>query len=437
MQLLTEGVSTRPSVSVSVQRNTWCTRLSTGEGQHALARRLATTIARTNDVESAVSGLVSVTAGACCDWCLAVVEPSDGEPFREVAAAGHVHLQPQPEHGPHLISRESARALRGLGHRPRLMRGSDADAIAVIARRDDGLAMLAELPARSAIVVPIPAAAAPAVLVLVSTSEHRPFRTRHLLFFQEVAQDFAAVLDRLSRIRDLWVELGRRDSLFEGIAHDLRGPLNVVLLAADGISAGTVPPDKLPRHLEAIRSSALYMNELITGLLATTRGTGSAHDLPLRAGDIVRRLVDSQLPFASSRQVTLTVSGDETVARPAAATQAVARVLWNLIDNAVRASPPRSVVTVSFRRVAEFVEFAVTNSGPGLHADDLEAAFRPYWSRRTREGGLGIGLGIAKQIVQDNGGSIWVRSSAAGPTTFGFRLPLDTDSGEEGDGAAA
>jgi len=109
-------------------------------------------------------------------------------------------------------------------------------------------------------------------------------------------------------------------------------------------------------------------------------------------------------------------------------TQAIGRVLNNLIGNALRHTPPQGRVSVWARRTGHGVEVTVSDTGEGIRAEDLPRVFEQFYrgdvSRsRNRGAGAGLGLAIARSIVQAHGGDIEVESRAGKGTQFTFRIP--------------
>ena len=105
----------------------------------------------------------------------------------------------------------------------------------------------------------------------------------------------------------------------------------------------------------------------------------------------------------------------------------VLQALTNLIDNAIKFSPEGGTVIVKSQPLDRVVKFSVSDSGPGIPADIRNRIFEPYWQAHpTAHLGLGLGLSIAKQIVEQHGGTIWVESEEGRGSTFAFTIPAET-----------
>jgi signal transduction histidine kinase len=97
----------------------------------------------------------------------------------------------------------------------------------------------------------------------------------------------------------------------------------------------------------------------------------------------------------------------------------------NIIGNSMKFTPPGGRITVAATAEDRHVRITVTDTGPGIPTDDLGAIFSPYWqAKRTERMGAGLGLPIAKGIVEAHGGTIWAESEQGNGTTFHFTLPL-------------
>ena len=102
------------------------------------------------------------------------------------------------------------------------------------------------------------------------------------------------------------------------------------------------------------------------------------------------------------------------------------QVVTNLIENAMRYSPPRSEIVITAIRWERRVEVRVSDRGPGIPAEEREAVFQEFYRRDVggRKAGTGLGLSIARAVVAAHDGSMWVESTPGGGATIGFRLPL-------------
>ena len=104
------------------------------------------------------------------------------------------------------------------------------------------------------------------------------------------------------------------------------------------------------------------------------------------------------------------------------------QVFTNLLNNAIKFSPPHETITISVRRTGSQAEFSIDDRGPGVAAEEHARIFERFYQsesgQRARSGGYGLGLAIAKLIVEQHGGRIWIESNPGKGATFYVTLPL-------------
>lgn len=233
-------------------------------------------------------------------------------------------------------------------------------------------------------------------------------------------------LQGLNRIKDEFVGMA---------AHDLRSPLAVVemyasFLLEDPQGCLTTKDREL---LRVIKVQGRFMLNLINDLLDVTRIESGHLDLKVQSGDwveFVRRNVELNGALAARRGVAIEVdtSASESFMIPFDPNR-MEQVLNNLIGNAVKFSPAGSRIVVRVCREGEFVRLSVTDSGPGIPAGELPALFKPFYRGSTPlpmgERSTGLGLPIARRIVEAHRGKIGVESVPGRGSTFWFTLPCD------------
>jgi signal transduction histidine kinase len=221
-----------------------------------------------------------------------------------------------------------------------------------------------------------------------------------------------------------------RDELIAVVSHDLRSPLSAILMTAETISRSAPAGDaeRSPSHVgaERIRRLATHMKALIDDLLDLAVIEAKRFALHLQAVDS-RALIEEALmaasPLAEAKRITLAV---ELIDPPGleADPQRILRVLSNLLGNAIRFTPEAGTITVRAERRGDELSITVADTGPGIAADQLPHIFERYWKARpASQVGAGLGLHIAKGIVEAHGGRIWAESSAGG-ARLSFTLPL-------------
>ena len=215
----------------------------------------------------------------------------------------------------------------------------------------------------------------------------------------------------------------QREDLLRAVSHDLRTPLTSVLLQAHRLASH--PDPDLRRRGEVITSGARRMEALIRDLVDSARlETGQIH-LDLRPVDLGAYLSDllARTPALDTSRIALEVEpGTSALADP----DRIERVVVNLISNALKYSPPGSPVRLSVRRAGDEVVTAVADRGEGITAEELPKIFgRYYRSQRTHSvEGTGLGLYIARLLVEAHHGRIHAESSPGDGSTFSFTLPV-------------
>jgi signal transduction histidine kinase len=212
-----------------------------------------------------------------------------------------------------------------------------------------------------------------------------------------------------------------RERVLEIVAHDLRNPLTAITGTAGGIRRAV--PSLGPR-LERIESAAGRMDRLIGQLVDSTQlehGRLSISARPERVVPLVQEALEQFATTARERGITLETSALCPAAVVNADRDRVMQVLGNLVGNALKFTPSGGRVAVSAAQRKNVVWFSVADTGPGIAPDALPHVFEQYW--RQDERGTGLGLFIARSVVQAHGGRIWAQSQPGAGTTFYFTLP--------------
>ncbi len=243
----------------------------------------------------------------------------------------------------------------------------------------------------------------------------------------------AATLDAMAadleaaRERERSIEAQRRD-LITAVSHDLRTPLADLQAMAEAIEDGVVhDPATVGEYARHMGSSVESLGRLVDDLFEFARLDGEAIEAErerARVADVVGWAVAACDGQATLKGLELRTELGE--AGSAECSPRLARVLQNLLQNAIRHTPADGTVVVMGRRDSRAIEVAVEDSGEGLDAEAAARAFEPFWrgdaARSTP--GSGLGLALAKRIVESLGGSIAVESRPARGSRFAVRLPV-------------
>jgi signal transduction histidine kinase len=243
--------------------------------------------------------------------------------------------------------------------------------------------------------------------------------------FNQMAEQLQAA-DRKQRE----LESLRRD-LIAWVSHDLQTPLTSMRAILEALSDGIVEePETIKRYLNTAQRDVRSLSALIDDLFQMAQldaGGFPLHRAEASLGDLVSDTLEGFTELAKQGEITLEGNVDSDVDPVYMDTQAIGRVLNNLISNALRHTPPGGRVNVWVRRTGPRLEVTVSDTGEGIRAADLPQIFeRFYRSEKSRNrglGGAGLGLAIARGIVQAHGGEIWAESRIGQGTQFTFTLP--------------
>lgn len=220
-----------------------------------------------------------------------------------------------------------------------------------------------------------------------------------------------------------------RGDLMAIVSHDLRNPLSTITTGITLLqSIATLDPTgKAPRQLDLILRSAERMAKLISDLLdmaSIDEGrlvvTPSVQD----ADSLLQDAFDFHHLIASSKQVRVVAQKPTASLFVRADRERILQVLSNVVGNAIKFTPAGGVVTIAAESQGTLARFSITDTGPGVSQEQLPHLFDRYWQATPRAGGgIGLGLSIAKGIVDAHGGQIWAESELGKGTTFYFTLP--------------
>jgi signal transduction histidine kinase len=247
-----------------------------------------------------------------------------------------------------------------------------------------------------------------------------------------LAKTFNQMAEQLQESDDKQRELEhmRRD-LIAWVGHDLQTPLTSVRAILEALSDGVVEdPETASRYLRTAQRDVNSLSALIDDLFQLAQlDTGG---FPLdRANaslnDLVSDTLESFNELAKQREIKLEGNVEYNVDPVNMDTQAVGRVLNNLIGNALRHTPDQGRVSVWVHRTGKGIEVTVSDTGEGIREEDLPHVFESFYrgdkSRNRDTGGAGLGLAIARGIVQAHGGEIRVESKPGRGTLFTFHIP--------------
>jgi signal transduction histidine kinase len=232
--------------------------------------------------------------------------------------------------------------------------------------------------------------------------------------------------------RQAGLEQERR--LFIGaIAHDLRTPLFTLRAFLGGLKDGlATTPEKAAHYVEVCQEKAEALERLIGDLFSYSR-LEYLEQTPLQEvlelSSLLRQAAESIQPQADAKGIIVTLDGPVDLCPFTGDRQMLMRAVHNVLDNAVRHTPPGGHIHLRWSRAAGVLAVAVEDAGPGIAADDLPHLFTPLYrgepSRNRHSGGAGLGLTIARRILRAHGGDLVAANGATGGAVFTATLPAN------------
>lgn len=229
-----------------------------------------------------------------------------------------------------------------------------------------------------------------------------------------------------------------RDDLLSMVYHDLRSPLGNVLSSLDvleSIQSFDHDPTiqslfeiavRSTKRIERLTNSLLDINRLEAGQPVTNTN-------PTKASNLIEASVEAVLPIANNKEQEVFIRIQDNIPLAEVDENMVQRVLINLLENAVKYTPPKSHITVGAAQTGQELCFWVEDTGPGIPEGKRPSIFDKYTRLHGKGGPKGIGLGLAycRLAVEGHGGRIWVDEATSGGARFAFTLPIAKNLGQE------
>jgi signal transduction histidine kinase/CheY-like chemotaxis protein len=263
-------------------------------------------------------------------------------------------------------------------------------------------------------------------LTLAMSRSGRTFDGDDLAVAEELMRRAAGAQENVRLYDEAQRATRARDRILAVVAHDLRNPLATIRMAADLLldQGGDAPAR---RHLEIVRRSTQRMDEMIQDLMEVSRIEGGKLSLarrPESAAVLIAEAASMLAPIAAARSLALETQVEDGLPPVMADATRILQVISNLVGNAVKFTEGGGRVVIGCAAGRGEVRFDVTDTGRGIPPEQLPHVFGTFWQASPGDQrGIGLGLSIARGIVEGHGGRIWVESEPGTGSSFRFTIP--------------
>jgi PAS domain S-box-containing protein len=269
---------------------------------------------------------------------------------------------------------------------------------------------------------------------LANTESGRQFAVEDVRVAQDLATRAALAIETAQSYQQLQSANRLKDEFLATLSHELRTPLNAVLGYAKMLQSGAIAPERVPQALEVIDRNATSLAQIVEDVLDVSRivlGKAKLNVEPTDVVAVVEDAIATVTPAVDAKGIKLKRSLGHGTAMVLGDHGRLQQVVWNLLSNAVKFTPNGGRIDVRVRHDASHVEVVIKDTGMGF-----ASSFKPHVFERFRQaesgttrihGGLGLGLAIARHIVEMHGGTIDAESAGEGKgATFSVQLPLNS-----------
>jgi len=240
----------------------------------------------------------------------------------------------------------------------------------------------------------------------------------------QLAISFNQMAEKLSQTENM------RRQLIGDVSHELRTPLTTIKGSLEGLIDGVLPPT--PDTFQNIYRETDRLQRLVADLQELSRVEAGAVSVALEPKDIsslIETVAQRLQPQFEDKGITLGLEIPTSLPHVLVDEDRISQVLINLMGNALQYTPEKGLVTLSVKQIGREIQVSIQDTGVGVPAEHLPHLFTRFYrvdkSRSRAGGGSGIGLTIAKHLVEAHGGQIWVESDGPGKgSTFSFSLPI-------------
>jgi PAS domain S-box-containing protein len=407
------------------------------EHEGAFMNRATDVLGSSLRYEETLRNLAKLCVPELGDWC-AVDIARDGEDYERLAVE---HKDPAKKQYIYEVDRRYrvAPELDPIVHvlatgQPQLLESVPDELLASVARDAEHLAIARSLAIRSWIIAPMIARGRTlgAITLVVTAESDRAYSKDDLPIIEELARRAAIAIDNARLFSDAEAANRAKDEFLTTLSHELRTPLTSIVGWASMLHMGKIDEETTRLAIETILRSAKSQAELIDDLLDLSRVVSGKLDLQITSVDLVQvaeEVVVAARPAAEAKQIALRFTSSRAVVLVRGDERRLRQVIWNLASNAVKFTDRGGTIDVRVSVRDRVARLDVSDTGRGI-----EPAFLPHVWERFRQadssssrqfGGLGLGLAVARHLVELHGGNVRASSDGLGKgSTFSIELPL-------------
>jgi signal transduction histidine kinase len=428
---ITERIQAEESARRLIEEHAKRTAAEAAERRASFLAEASRVLGTSFDYQTTLSTLTHLVVPALADYCVVDILSEDGNSLERLGAA---HADPSKE----TILREIVRFWPRVSGTVHFRAATQGESMLVPEITDEMIAryvvseeharLADQIRPRSVVSVPLKVGARVlGVLALYWSESDRRYGPDDLELAEELARRASLAVDNARLFHEATQATRARDEMLGVVAHDLRNPLNTIFMGASLMIETTAPDSPVRRQAQTVRRAAERMNRLIQDLLDIRRIDSRRMAIEPRE-EAVDSLLDEAMemlrPLASAASLSIECEVPPGLPRVLADPARILQVLSNLGGNAIKFTPAGGHLRIEAAPADREVRFAVIDTGPGIAPEQVPHIFGRFWqANRADRRGIGLGLAIAKGIVEAHRGRIWVESLPGQGSTFIFTLP--------------
>jgi PAS domain S-box-containing protein len=394
-------------------------------------------LASSLDYHETLKIVANIAVPEIADWCAIDVLNDDGAFTR--AAMAHVNAEkvklaetvrdryedPKSSTSPQSVIRT---------RKPVFLQTITDDMLVQSARGDaERLELTRALGLVSLVIVPMVSHDRVLGTVTLATAESgMHYAEEELRLAEEIAARTALSIENAQAYEQLETANRLKEEFLATLSHELRTPLNAVTGYARMLKSGAISKEKTPHALDVMDRNAASLTQIVEDVLDVSRmisGKSRLEVEPLDLEKLVRNAIASVMPAIDAKNIQIKTAFDSSLGQVLADPDRLQQVIWNLLTNAMKFTPRGGHIRVGLEQDDSHVDVVVSDSGIGIRSDFLPHIFERFRQAEAgptrRHGGLGLGLAIARHLVEMHGGAITARSEGEGKgAEFRVTLPL-------------